>query len=115
MRIQEPKGPSSNRYAPGCTPRVRDVHFNAALSDVNSPIVQRRSGKLRPFVQPSSAQMLLGEAFSFRADGAKPADLLESGKVMARDLAAGLDTEKRLTLARTFCAAVIKTYLIDSQ
>ncbi len=115
MRIKEPKSPPSNRYAPGCTPRVRDVHFNAALSDVNSPIVQRRSGKLRPLVQPSSAQMLLGEAFSFKVDRTRPADFLESGKAMARDLAVGLDAETRLTLARRFCASVIKSYWFDSQ
>jgi hypothetical protein len=115
MRIKEPKSPSSNRYAPGCTLRVRDVHFNAALSDGNSPIVQRSSGKLRPLVQPAAAQMLLGGAFSFRVDCTKPADILESGKMMARSLAAGLDTEKRLTLARTFCESVIKTYWLDSQ
>jgi adenine-specific DNA-methyltransferase len=59
--------------------------------------------------------MLLGEAFSFRVEYAKPADFLESAKVMARELAAGLETEKRLSLARAFCASVIKTYWFDSQ
>jgi adenine-specific DNA-methyltransferase len=114
MRIKELKSPTSKRYAPGCTPRVRDVHFNAALSEVNSPIVQRRSGKLRPPIQPSAVRML-PEAFSFKVDCSEPADILESGKVMARALAAAVDTKKRLTLARTFCASVIKTYWFDSQ
>jgi len=59
--------------------------------------------------------MLPGEALSFRVDCTEPADVLESGKVMARAVAGALDTKKRLTLARRFCASVIQTYWFDSQ
>ena len=45
----------------------------------------------------------------------EPAAILESGKAIARTLVAGLDVEKRLLLARSFCASVIKTYWFESQ
>jgi len=94
---------------------VRDVHFKAALSDVNSPIVQRRSGKIRPLAQPPVNRLLPGLSFAFRENCTEPTDILESGKLMARALASALHADERLALARTFCASVIGTYWFESQ
>jgi adenine-specific DNA-methyltransferase len=51
----------------------------------------------------------------FQEDCREPAAILESGKAIARTLAEGLDGEKRLLLACSFCASVIKTYWFESQ
>ena len=114
MRIKEPKS-ALKRNTRGSTSRVRDIYFNPALSDLNSPIVQRRSGKTRVLAQTSSSLRLTGLDFPFRSDCTDPFEVLEFGKLTARALADGLDDEKRLTLAQTFCASIIKTYWLECQ
>jgi len=86
-----------------------------AMSDVNSPIVQRRSGKTPALAQPLRNLVLAGLDFHFREDCTDPVETLESGKLMARALAAALDGDDRLTLARTFCGSAIKTYWLECQ
>jgi adenine-specific DNA-methyltransferase len=94
---------------------MRDVHFKAALSDVNSPIVQRRSGKSRPPVELYATRMLPLEVPSFDKNCTEPTDILEAGKIMARAIAAVLQESDRIKLARAFCASVIKTYWFETQ
>jgi adenine-specific DNA-methyltransferase len=114
MRIKELDGYRKVRRSAG-VPGMRDVHFKAALFDANSPIVQRRSGKSRPPPQPSANRLLPLEVLAFQEDFTEPIDILEAGKVMARDLAAVFQGTERLTLAQAFCASVIETYWFEAQ
>lgn len=98
-----------------CAPRMKDIHFKAALSDVDSPIVQRRSGKPRAPMQLAANLLLPLDAIYFQENCTEPTDILEAGKVMARALAAIAQGNKRLTLARAFSASVIKTYWFEIQ
>jgi adenine-specific DNA-methyltransferase len=86
-----------------------------ALTDANTSIVQRRSGKAPAFFKPLSARLPSVQTLLFQEDCREPAAILESGKAIARTLAEGLDGENRLLLARSFCAAVIETYWFESQ
>jgi adenine-specific DNA-methyltransferase len=86
-----------------------------ALTDANTSIVQRRSGKAPAFFKPLSARLPSVQTLLFQEDCREPAAILESGKAIARTLAEGLDGEKRLLLACSFCASVIKTYWFESQ
>lgn len=94
---------------------MTDVHFKAPLSDVNSPIVQRRSGKPRPPVQLSGDGFLPLEVSSFQERHTDPTDILGAGKVMARALADALQGDQRLALARYFCASVLGIYWFETQ
>jgi adenine-specific DNA-methyltransferase len=85
------------------------------LTDANTSIVQRRSGKAPAFFKPLSARLPSVQTLLFQEDCREPAAILESGKAIARTLAEGLDGENRLLLARSFCAAVIETYWFESQ
>ncbi len=93
---------------------MRDIHITAALSGAPA-IVQRRSGKAPRPVQLSANGMLPFEILSFEKDCSDPTGIMEAGKVMARALAAVLEEEPRLTLAREFCSAVIRTYWFETQ
>src|SRR5438132_139852 len=107
---------AGKRHRKAYTGIVRDAAFRAALSDRSSPIVQRRSGKaprLLPAAPPT--RPVPGELLLFGNDCADPAGILEDGKLMARALAAVQKDEQRLALARSFGAAVIKTYWFEAQ
>ncbi len=86
-----------------------------AMSDVNSPIVQRRSGKTPALAQPPRNLVLTGLDFHFPENRTDAVETLEYGKSMGRALAAALDGDARLTFARTFCASAIKTYWFECQ
>lgn len=94
---------------------MRDVYLKAALSDANSPIVQRRSGKKPALAQHPSNLMLPGWDFPFQENCANPLQILESGKCMARALAESIDAVSRLAVARIFCSLVIQKYWFEIQ
>ena len=93
-----------------------EVQFKLAQRDTDSPILQRRSGKAPRIPQPVLAKSAPpGELFCFGDDCADPAGILETGKSMARALAAVLEHEPRLALARSFLSSIIKTYWFEAQ
>lgn len=114
MRIEGTKIAAEGHRKAGPA-RVGDGAFRAALIDPDSPIVQRRSGKVRRATHWLPSQPFLpGELLWFK-EGSSPAGMLEGGKVVARTLAAALEGEPRLTLARSFCASVIRAYWFEAQ
>lgn len=113
MRITEPINKPRVRGA--YIPVIRDVYFKTGVLDTNSAIVQRRSGKQPPPILESANRLLPLEIFLLRETGADPTSILENGKFMARTLVAALSQDERLSLARVFCASVIKTYWFESQ
>lgn len=91
-----------------------DLDFKAALSDIHSPIVQRRSGKTAG-VGRSATPKRSAEQLFFRQPLMEPGGILESGKTMARALADSAAEDERLVFARSFCARLIETYWFESQ
>jgi adenine-specific DNA-methyltransferase len=91
---------------------MRDAHFQAALFDAKAPIVQRRSGKAKPV---SAASGFLPLAAVPIGESGSPAEILASGKLMARGLASVLPDDVRLALARRFAGAVIAAYWAELQ
>ncbi len=94
---------------------MRDVHFEAALMDVNSPIIQRKSGKAVALIQPRRDRKPSNLNLPFGENGTIPMEIMESGRLMARALSTALDPDRRLKLARTFCTSLIETYWFECQ
>lgn len=89
--------------------------FSTALPDADRRIVQRRSGKApRVAMSLASPLFLPGGLAGFGGDR-DPTRTLEDGKTMARALAALLQESPRLSLARSFCASVIRACWIEAQ
>lgn len=93
------------------TAGVSEVHFQAALSDPNSPIIQRRSGKPCAGVRQSPSRLARCEF----PESIRPIETLESGKVAARAVSSALSGERRLAFARAFCRQLVRTYWFDAQ
>ena len=98
----------SMRHRKARAAKVSDIAFKTVLAQGSSAIVQRRSGKVRR-VSKSEPPLwsLAGGLLLFGDQGEDPTGVLENGKLMARALAAPLEEEPRLVLARSFCTQVI--------